>query len=695
MGEDRQTIEAAEADESCATAENGLEPPTGGEAEPLPPRDDLIELRRENQRLGLALQLERARADRLEALVGEPVEGLDEFDDEDVTPPRWLPRLGTLGREATPGGPERWLGSLAGRREAAGVPWSSVRVWEIAALGLILTAAVLLRFWDVRTVPDGFQGDESAAGLLGQQIRAEGWIGPYTTQMAGSPTGFYYVVAPSMALIDDVILAIRVVPALFGVLGVLALYLVARRSFGVPAALTAALFLATLGWHIHYSRIAFPNIAWPFVVLLGLYALIEAVRSGDWRWWAGAGALFGLGVYTYNSHILVMAMVAAAVGFHLFGWVALAAPAAYVLYAERPGFLTLSLLALALIALLASERVQDRRRLIQAVAFGGAFVLVASSMIRYAADDAHDYFGYGRRLSIFNSDEWAVQTEPSDKVGFVVGRYRDYWDRLCCEPRFDGVDALGVTPVIPLVTLFLASIGIAFGFSRGHRIAASLGALVLLAMPLASALSVDFAIRRSLVVTVFVALFAGVGVVEGVRWAWRRGWAAGLPVTGLLLLLSLLSVYRNLDNFFGVTVESREMEWVLAGEMVAASQYVGTLGPESYVYFFSNRWPFSHEHRRFFAPNARGEDRSEEFGDYGFAIDPTAGRPVFLFIGSYLADVVEAEERYPGGQTIVAGDPEDPDYVVYLPPWGDDLPPPAPSEVVPVATPADDPATRG
>jgi hypothetical protein len=229
------------------------------------------------------------------------------------------------------------------------------------------------------------------------------------------------------------------------------------------------------------------------------------------------------------------------------------------------------------------------------------------------------------------------------------------------------VDATGVTAIVPFVTLLLAAIGLAFLGWRGRWVG-WVGAFLLLAMPLASALSDDFALRRSLVVIVFIALFAGVGVVGAIRWALARGPATRLPVIGLVVFLATLSVYRNLDDYFGTTVKSEPMHWTLAVEMVDASRYVATLPEDSYVYFYSERWPWTHEIRRFFAPEARGEDRSQQFGDYGFAVDPTAGQPVFLFLDNYRGDVAAVQARFPGGETIVAGDPENPDYVVYLPP---------------------------
>ena len=74
-----------------------------------------------------------------------------------------------------------------------------------------------------------------------------------------------------------------------------------------------------MGWHIHYSRLGFPNIVWPFFVVTGLGALVEAVRGNDRRYWALTGLLFGLGVYTYNSHVVVLLLTSGYLAFLTFG----------------------------------------------------------------------------------------------------------------------------------------------------------------------------------------------------------------------------------------------------------------------------------------------------------------------------------------------------------------------------------------
>jgi hypothetical protein len=312
-----------------------------------------------------------------------------------------------------------------------------------------------------------------------------------------------------------------------------------------------------------------------------------------------------------------------------------------------------------------------------------ALVLVGVSlpMIRYAADESNNYFGYSERLSLVNSDEWDQKSGNGERVRWVADRYVDYWDRLCCDPVFDGVDATGTVPVVPLSTLLLATAGVILSLWQGQRTLATLSAVFLLVLPFTSVMSVDFALRRTMIESVFLAMFAGIGIAKVIRSGWTRpyGRYVLIPLVGLL---AVISVRQNLGDYFNGTLDSPEVRWVNAVEMVAASEYIGDLPPGSYVYFMTDRWPYSHEIRRYFAPDVPGEDRSEGFGDDRLPYDPAKGRPVYILVGSYEERLADLRRRYPGGQVVSNGPNDDPEFIAYLPPW-----PAAAPAAAPAATP--------
>lgn len=651
-------------------------------------RAELDALRLRNAQLTLALQVERVRNEA----DSRDWESSGTWEDGEST--NWLdqasgwlnrPRI-SVGDVAASALATIYRRLLPAQEAPAAATWR-LAGWEWAALLLIVALAAFLRYYHLSSVPPGVQGDEAAMAIEAGRARHEGWIGPYSSIAAGTPTGMVYIVALFQVLFGDSIHTVRLVVATAGTLTVPLLYFLARRSFGRWAGLAAAGALAVTGWHIHYSRMAFPNNLWPLAVSAAFLALAEAYRTGSRTWWAAAGTLFGLGIYTYNSHAPFLILVGAYLGVLFFGPVTLIFGSAILLAAADPGFLSTATAVIGIAALLATQPLRARSRLAGALALLAPLVLVALPLIRYAANERNNYFGYSERLSIFNSEEWKAKQSDADRLRFLVDRYVDYWDRLSFHPRFDGVDASGTVPLIPPAMLLLAALGVALALWRGQRIIATLGTIVLLALPLASALSVDFALRRTLLVSMLVALFAGVGTAEATRLAWRRQYTryAIVPLVGLF---AVVSIRQNLDDYFDGTAKSAEIKWVDAVEMVALSKYIATLPDGSYVYLLSERWPFSHEIRRYFAPDAVGENRSENFGEHRLPYDPTKGRPVYILVGRYEADLEQLQALYPGGEVIRSGNPDNPDFIAFFPPW-----PPASSSpplVVPAATPTTD-----
>jgi hypothetical protein len=103
------------------------------------------------------------------------------------------------------------------------------------------------------------------------------------------------------------------------------------------------------------------------------------------------------------------------------------------------------------------------------------------------------------------------------------------------------------------------------------------------------------------------------------------------------------------------------MRFVYPHQMDAASHFIADLPTGTYVYFYSDRWSFDYETRRFLAPKASGIDRSVDFGTPSIAGAPVdysidvPGPVAFVFLGSYVDDTDVVAERYPGG-TITEAD---------------------------------------
>jgi len=563
-----------------------------------------------------------------------------------------------------------WVRSRRQAMLAAEQPFPVPRVealglrWEIALVAGILLIAAALRFWHLTSLPAGLHGDEAWTGIEGRRILREGWIGPYSPSALGQPSGPLYVTAVAVWLFGNTIFAVRLVPALMGLLTIAALYVVIRRNLGTWAALAGAALLALMDWHIHFSRIGFPLAAWPLTVVLAAGALMEALRTQDWRWWAAAGALTGLGIYAYNADPVFVAIVGLFALYTLYRWAGVAAVATLALFILRPGVPTLVLLAGGVVAILWSPLLASRARLQRAAAFGVALLVVAFPMIRFAADPHNGYLDHARTFALVNRSEW-TQRDTLGKAWLVVRRYFAYWNTLTFHPRLDAADATGITAVVPISLLLLAVLGIALALWRRRGPLVALGLMVILLMPFASVFTIEGLARRTFASAPFVALFAGLAIVELLALFRPRRALLRYPVAVGLAVLVAFTVYRNLDDYYGTFAHSATNPWVFAQEMTQASLFMAKLPPGSHVYFYSARWSVNYETRRYLAPNVSAEDRSKEFGHYSLAINPSQGRPVFVLLAPYETLLPDLERLYPGGRVVQEGPAANPWFVAY------------------------------
>src|SRR3989304_10245456 len=82
-----------------------------------------------------------------------------------------------------------------------------------------------------------------------------------------------YLTAILGKVIGNIELAVRLEPAIMGILGVLAIYLLAKSFFGKTTGLLAALLLTLTPWHFTYSRVGFEVTTLFTFFVFGLYFL--------------------------------------------------------------------------------------------------------------------------------------------------------------------------------------------------------------------------------------------------------------------------------------------------------------------------------------------------------------------------------------------------------------------------------------
>ena len=501
---------------------------------------------------------------------------------------------------------------------------------DVAIVAALTLMAAVLRFWRLGSVPLGLHGDEAWTALDAQRILREGWIGPYVTSALGQPTGPLYVTAALFKFLPDTAFTVRFSMALFGVATIPIAYAAFACMFNRTVAAFGAALLALMMWHLHLSRTAFMVVSWPFMEVLVLWVLWLALRRRSFWLFGIAGALHGLGVYSYNAYLLFVP-----VPFIALAWA--------TLY-ER------------------GWRRRARFLLVDCGVFAVCALAMAAPLIGYAGTHGSEYRQHDRVVGLTSSSQW--------KDAGVPGKAKLIWNRagelergliLGDRPDFgDGLATAGHPAVGPWMSLLaLAGLGFAIWRWRRPEYAVVLGSFIVL--PLGALLTVeDGLFRRTLGLAPFVALLAALPLA----WIWETAWQmrrrlpgrAGLAVAiGAVAIVGVSSAWQ----YFGPVQQTAAMRLVYPFEIDAASRYIDGLPKDTYVYFYSDRWSFNYETRRFLAPGYAGEDRSKEFGALSAAVGappdpaPDRGRDVaYVFLDSYLSDADGVMERLGGGTSV-------------------------------------------
>ncbi len=206
--------------------------------------------------------------------------------------------------------------------------------WALIFILIILAIAVFFRFWQLEQIPPGLYPDVAVNGTNALDALKTGQFKLFYPDNNGREGLFINLIALSFWLFGASIWAIKVVPAIIGVLTVLGLYLFAKQLFSYLnrakaelLALFSAFFISVGFWHVNFSRLGFRAIMVPFFLVWSFYFLFKAVRATricglhaddadkselgtcpssltTILYFILAGLFFGLGFHTYISYRL-------------------------------------------------------------------------------------------------------------------------------------------------------------------------------------------------------------------------------------------------------------------------------------------------------------------------------------------------------------------------------------------------------
>jgi len=197
------------------------------------------------------------------------------------------------------------------RTTANGLAWKARRKaeepWTLFAIGAILLAATILRFWALPSL-HWYGHDEANASMAAQRMLVD-----HKPVLTGQPTsrgvylgpGYYYLIAPFYALFRMSPFAGAFLAAIAGVGAVYLVWRIGRETFGALAGLSAAAIMATAPIAVYFGRFGWNPNTLPFFAALLVYALIRAPSNK--RWLAPAAFAAGLAPQLHATGLILPA----------------------------------------------------------------------------------------------------------------------------------------------------------------------------------------------------------------------------------------------------------------------------------------------------------------------------------------------------------------------------------------------------
>lgn len=175
----------------------------------------------------------------------------------------------------------------------------------IILISILLLGAVL-RLYQLGAQPLSLFSDEVDAGYNAYSLIKTGrdYNGnflPIHFESNGDYRAFLFIwsLAPQIAVFGLTPFAVRLGPALWGIAGIILIYLLTNQlTKSKIAALWAAFFLAIAPWHIHYSRAAFEITLMTSLMMLSTWLFLKSLKHPTLV--IITSALFALNAYSYN-----------------------------------------------------------------------------------------------------------------------------------------------------------------------------------------------------------------------------------------------------------------------------------------------------------------------------------------------------------------------------------------------------------
>jgi 4-amino-4-deoxy-L-arabinose transferase-like glycosyltransferase len=176
---------------------------------------------------------------------------------------------------------------------------------------LILLLATIFRLYQLDQYPAGLNADEAAIGYnayslieTGKDEHGTRWPLVFQSFNDFKPPLYFYLVIPFVKFLGLTTLAVRLPSAILGITTVYLIYLLARDLFSNrKIGLLAALMLAIMPWHIHFSRGGWEANVATFFLALSIWLFYKSLKKPSL--FCLSALSLSLSLYTYHSIRLI------------------------------------------------------------------------------------------------------------------------------------------------------------------------------------------------------------------------------------------------------------------------------------------------------------------------------------------------------------------------------------------------------
>ena len=421
-----------------------------------------------------------------------------------------------LGLAAVPAIDYRWTALAMRLRDSGGLRIGLGTVWVWGALAAILILGAGLRLYNLEDTPAGLWYDEADNLAAARQYSLDPGQTPVYEPSTNLPTMFLLPIAAAVKLAGVSMTTGRLVAVAFGLLGIVATFLLARRAFGTSAGLIAAFLVCVMRWDLNWSRIGMHGITGVLFAALTGWLTLRAIHSERTSDYALAGAAMGMGVWFYAPLRALPAVVGVLLLLHL--------------VKARPAL-----------------RGFAARVAVMAI----AALFAAAPVVQFAANETDTFLERTRTTSLFNI---VPRAEWADRIGEGLVEHALMFNREGDpNPRHNLPEA----PMLDRITGALFILAFLFALTQWRRRNVALLALPLwvILMTLPGVLTVPWESPQSLrAILVIPAVATLAALALDMLWrAWREvPWTVvrRLALPAILAALGIVA-YSNVNTYFG------------------------------------------------------------------------------------------------------------------------------------------------